>query len=109
MTTLLKVKSFHDDEATVVAHIAGKGKHKGRLGALLVQKVRHPLVELTQADARAHLAAQHGKGTGDDAPRLTQTFYLGRPLKLNCHEPSSSIMTLKPQGAFQMRFACDTH
>jgi DNA ligase-1 len=32
--TLLKVKSFHDVEATVVAHIPGKGKHKGRLGAL---------------------------------------------------------------------------
>src|SRR4051794_40907351 len=34
--TLLKVKSFHDDEATVVVHIAGKGKHKGRLGAVEV-------------------------------------------------------------------------
>jgi DNA ligase-1 len=32
--TLLKVKSFHDLEATVVGHVAGKGKHKGRLGAL---------------------------------------------------------------------------
>ncbi len=32
--TLLKVKSFVDTEATVVAHIPGKGKHIGRLGAL---------------------------------------------------------------------------
>lgn len=31
---LLKVKSAHDDEAMVDAHIEGKGKHTGRLGAL---------------------------------------------------------------------------
>lgn len=36
-TTLLKVKTFFDDEATVVKHIAGRGKHKGRLGALRVE------------------------------------------------------------------------
>ena len=35
--TLLKVKSFHDAEAVVSAHHAGAGKHKGRLGALLVR------------------------------------------------------------------------
>jgi DNA ligase 1 len=35
--TLLKVKSFKDDEAIVIAHQAGAGKHKGRLGALLVR------------------------------------------------------------------------
>jgi DNA ligase-1 len=35
--TLLKVKSFQDAEATVVDHAPGKGKHKGRLGALVVQ------------------------------------------------------------------------
>jgi DNA ligase-1 len=36
-TTLLKVKSFHDDEARVIGHEPGKGRHKGRLGALLVE------------------------------------------------------------------------
>jgi DNA ligase 1 len=36
-TTLLKVKTFHDAEARVVGHQAGAGRHKGRLGALLVQ------------------------------------------------------------------------
>jgi DNA ligase-1 len=36
-STLLKVKSFHDDEAVVVGHEPGKGKHKGRLGALVVK------------------------------------------------------------------------
>lgn len=32
--TLLKVKSFHDVEVTVAGHVPGKGKHRGRLGAL---------------------------------------------------------------------------
>jgi len=32
--TLLKVKTFHDAEARVVGHLAGQGKHKGRMGAL---------------------------------------------------------------------------
>lgn len=36
-STLLKVKTFHDAEATVIDHSAGRGKHKGRLGALVVQ------------------------------------------------------------------------
>lgn len=35
--TLLKVKTFHDAEATVVGHQPGEGRHKGRLGALLVR------------------------------------------------------------------------
>jgi len=36
-STLLKVKTFHDAEARVVAHVAGAGRHKGRLGALVVE------------------------------------------------------------------------
>lgn len=36
-STLLKVKSFHDAEARVIEHLAGAGRHKGRLGALLVE------------------------------------------------------------------------
>ncbi len=35
-STLLKVKTFHDADAVVVGHQPGKGRHKGRLGALLV-------------------------------------------------------------------------
>ena len=35
--TLLKVKTFHDAEATVLGHQAGAGRHKGRMGALLVR------------------------------------------------------------------------
>lgn len=34
---LLKVKTYEDAEATVIAHLPGKGKHSGRLGALLVK------------------------------------------------------------------------
>jgi DNA ligase-1 len=37
-STLLKVKSFKDDEARVVEHLPGAGRHQGRLGALLVEK-----------------------------------------------------------------------
>lgn len=36
-SSLLKVKSFFDAEARVVEHLAGEGRHKGRLGALLVE------------------------------------------------------------------------
>ena len=36
-STLLKVKRFHDCEAIVVGHEPGRGRHKGRLGALVVQ------------------------------------------------------------------------
>jgi len=35
--TLLKVKTFHDAEARVLGHLPGAGRHKGRLGALLVE------------------------------------------------------------------------
>ncbi len=34
--TLLKVKRFHDAEAVVIRHLPGAGRHRGRLGALLV-------------------------------------------------------------------------
>jgi len=36
-TTLLKVKAFHDAEARVIGHQPGAGRHKGRLGAVLVE------------------------------------------------------------------------
>lgn len=35
--TLRKVKTFHDAEARVVAHVRGTGKHAGRLGSLQCQ------------------------------------------------------------------------
>lgn len=36
-STLLKVKTFRDAEAVVIGHQAGAGRHKGRMGALLVR------------------------------------------------------------------------
>ncbi len=36
-STILKVKSFLDAEAVVIAHEAGRGKHAGRLGALVAK------------------------------------------------------------------------
>ena len=36
-TTLLKIKTFRDAEARVLEHLKGAGRHKGRLGALLVE------------------------------------------------------------------------
>lgn len=36
--TLLKVKNFYDEEGFVVGHEPGKGKHKGRLGKLVVRR-----------------------------------------------------------------------
>lgn len=35
---LLKLKPFDDAEATVIAHVAGQGRHTGRLGALKVRR-----------------------------------------------------------------------
>ena len=35
--TLLKIKSMHDAEGRVVEHLPGKGRHAGRLGAVVVE------------------------------------------------------------------------
>jgi len=37
-STILKVKTFHDAEARVVARLPGTGRNEGRLGALLVER-----------------------------------------------------------------------
>ncbi len=37
---LLKLKLQYDAEAMVIAHVAEKGKNKGKLGALLLKRVR---------------------------------------------------------------------
>ncbi len=36
-STLLKVKTFHDAEAVVLGYQAGRGKHKGKMGAVRVK------------------------------------------------------------------------
>lgn len=38
---LLKLKTYEDAEAIVLEHLPGKGKHHGRMGALLVEAVNH--------------------------------------------------------------------
>lgn len=35
-TEILKVKTYQDAEAVVIGHTVGKGRNRGRLGALLV-------------------------------------------------------------------------
>jgi DNA ligase-1 len=37
---LLKLKPLHDTEAAVIGHVAGRGKHAGRLGALRVRSAQ---------------------------------------------------------------------
>ncbi len=36
-TEILKVKNYEDGEAKVIAHLPGKGRNEGRMGALLVE------------------------------------------------------------------------
>lgn len=38
---LLKLKSYQDAEARVIAHLSGKGKYQNMLGAILVEAVNH--------------------------------------------------------------------
>ena len=56
---ILKVKSFFDMEAVVIAHIEGKGRNRGRLGSLLVglqenTKVRFKIGTGFSDDERIH-------------------------------------------------------
>jgi DNA ligase-1 len=60
--TMLKVKMFHDAEATVVGYEPGKGRHKGRIGALVVR----------MPNANGQRGAEFSLGTGmSDAERTT--------------------------------------
>eukprot|EP01126_Amoeba_proteus_P030543 TRINITY_DN3017_c0_g1_i12.p1 TRINITY_DN3017_c0_g1~~TRINITY_DN3017_c0_g1_i12.p1 ORF type:complete len:352 (-),score=66.65 TRINITY_DN3017_c0_g1_i12:633-1688(-) len=45
-STLLKLKNFFDDEAKVVGHLPGKGKHLGRLGALQCELANKKLFQV---------------------------------------------------------------
>ncbi len=53
-SSCLKVKSYDDMEAVVIAHVPGKGRNKGRLGSLLV--------ELPQSEIRFKI----GSGLSDE-------------------------------------------
>lgn len=58
---LLKLKPFQDAEARVVAHLPGKGKHRGRMGALLVE---------TPEKVRFHLGAGFSDAERRNPPPL---------------------------------------
>lgn len=75
---ILKVKSFLDMEAVVIAHIPGKGRHLGRLGSLLVE-----LISKNEAPIRFKI------GTGlSDAMR-------------DMPPPIGSIITFKYYGLYE--------
>ena len=74
---LLKLKTHEDDEARVVAHIPGKGKYAGKLGALLV--------EMPAADGQRAQRFKLGTGFSDaqrqDPPAIgTRVTYRFRGL-----------------------------
>lgn len=64
---LLKLKPLLDTEAIVVAHLPGKGKHKGKMGALLVE---------TQAGIRFKLGTGFSDSVRANPPAIgTQVTY----------------------------------
>ncbi len=86
-STLLKVKRFHDAEARVVGHQPGKGRHKGRLGAL----------EVEIADG-----TRFAVGTGfSDAERLRPAA--GRQRR---HVPVSGIVRRRRAAVSELCAAC---
>ena len=66
---LLKLKPLQDDEATVVGHLAGQGKHAGRLGALAVRTDRGIAFALGTGLSDAQRSAPPAVGT-----RVTYTY-----------------------------------
>jgi len=55
--TLLKVKTFTDCDAVVVAHIPGKGKHEGKMGALSVREADGTVFDVGTGFSDAQRAA----------------------------------------------------
>lgn len=71
---LLKLKPLLDTEAVVVAHLPGKGKHTGKMGALLVQ---------TQAGIRFKLGTGFSDAVRASPPAIgTQVTYTYRDITL---------------------------
>jgi DNA ligase-1 len=69
--SLLKVKEFIDEEATIVGYVPGKGKHKGRLGAY---------------EAKLKSGARFDVGTGlSDRDRETP-LKIGTPITIRYQE-----------------------
>jgi DNA ligase-1 len=78
--SLLKLKPLHDDEARVIGHVVGRGRHAGRMGALQVRSSSGLVFHLgtgfsnAQRDAPPAVGAlvsyTHRGHTADGVPRF---------------------------------------
>jgi DNA ligase-1 len=102
--TLLKVKTFHDAEARVVGHEAGRGRHKGRLGALVVEMADGTRFAvgtgLSDAVPALAFADSYTSGGLSHAP-LPFRLYLDRTTGGHLHHrsPDRPVAARHPEGA----------
>jgi len=90
--TLLQMKPSHDDEGTLVGFTAGKGKHDGRIGALVLDYKGKRLeigTGLTDAD-RQFSATSGALVGGNDVPDgcIAATFDVGQKITFTYRELS---------------------
>jgi DNA ligase-1 len=84
---LLKLKPLLDTEATVLAHIAGKGKHIGRMGALLVE---------TKSGVRFKLGTGFSDAVRANPPPIgTQVTYVYRDMTPNGKPRFASFLRVR--------------
>ena len=81
--TLLKVKTFHDAEGRVIEHLPGKGRHKGRLGAVVVELPdgtdglrRHRLQRCPAQQSARHRQHDHVSLSGAYRSRRTSLSFV---------------------------------
>jgi DNA ligase 1 len=88
-SALLKLKPLHDAEAAVIGHVAGRGKHAGRLGALRVRTAQGVdfLIGTGFSDAQrenppaigALVTFSHRGFTADGVPRFASFLRVCEP------------------------------
>ncbi|HEX4453040.1 MAG TPA: DNA ligase, partial [Kofleriaceae bacterium] len=116
--TLLKVKTFHDTEARVIGHAPGAGKHKGRLGALIVQLPDGVQFNVGTGFSDAEREAPPAIGavitfryqelSNDGVPRFPS--YVGERLDVELPkpaEPAPEIVDTTPAADFKVRLVHD--
>lgn len=92
---LLKMKTHDDAEARVVGHLPGKGKHQGRLGALLVE---------TPAGLRFRLGTGFSDTQRDAPPALgSWVTYRYRGLHPSGLPRFASFLRLRPDASLPAR------